>query len=183
MIRSFEGRFDVRREEKENPNPVRKLILEIYYGSQICIIEIEVSFLEKYLYSLSLSTTTQYLYLPHLTMHNALQSFHRNFPDQKTKKRKKKEERSNNPRSIANARAKFHSRVRVLSDLSTLRTSSLCCPMHTQQRRRPEARYRLNPATFFFSPRPPLLDSFSPLPPPSLLCPVPPRLILIGQRV
>lgn len=102
MIRSFEGRFDVRREEKENPNPVRKLILEIYYGSQICIIEIEVSFLEKYLYSLSLSTTTQYLYLPHLTMHNALQSFHRNFPDQKTKKRKKKEERSNNPRFIAN---------------------------------------------------------------------------------
>lgn len=104
-------------------------------------------------------------------------------PIEKRRRRRKKEERSNNPRSIANARTKFHSRVRVLSDLSTLRTSSLCCPMHTQQRRRPEARYRLNPATFFFSPRPPLLDSFSPLPPPSLLCPVPPRLILIGQRV
>lgn len=97
-------------------------------------------------------------------MHNALQSFHHNFPDRNEKNEEEEEKRRKEQQSKIHRkqRAKFHSRVRVLSDLSTLRTSSLCCPMHTQQRRRPEARYRLNPATFFFSPRPPLLDSLSP---------------------
>lgn len=107
MIRSFEGRFDVRREEKENPNPVRKLILEIYYGSQICIIKIGISFLKKYLYSLFISLFLQprniYTFLIlQCIMHYNHSTIISPIETRKTKKKKKKEERSNNPRFIVN---------------------------------------------------------------------------------